>query len=60
MKSKVTKNRKKGWRKVDITDVEDAIEDQRLQERTGYVQQTVQSHSHCDSYYLLTYLLLVV
>ncbi|XP_067941767.1 ribosome biogenesis protein NOP53-like isoform X2 [Watersipora subatra] len=35
MRSRVSKNRKKGWKKVDIADVEDAIEDQRIQERTG-------------------------
>ncbi|KAL5008796.1 hypothetical protein ScPMuIL_014377 [Solemya velum] len=32
---KVGKNRKKGWRSIDITDIEEHLEDERLQERTG-------------------------
>ncbi|KAF6017181.1 GLTSCR2 [Bugula neritina] len=35
MKPKAPKNRKKGWKKVDTTELDDFIEDQRLQERTG-------------------------
>lgn len=35
-KSRLAKNKKKAWRKVDITDVEEFLEDERLQERTGY------------------------
>lgn len=35
-KSRLSKNKKKAWRKVDITDVEEFLEDERLQERTGY------------------------
>lgn len=35
-KTKSAKNRKKGWKKLDTSAVEDFIEDQRLQERTGY------------------------
>ncbi|XP_048735462.2 ribosome biogenesis protein NOP53-like isoform X2 [Ostrea edulis] len=34
-KSRLAKNKKKAWRKVDITDVEEYLEDERLQERTG-------------------------
>ncbi|XP_022332114.1 ribosome biogenesis protein NOP53-like isoform X2 [Crassostrea virginica] len=34
-KSRLAKNKKKAWRKVDITDVEEFLEDERLQERTG-------------------------
>lgn len=34
----LAKNKKKSWRKVDIKDVEEFLEDERLQERTGYVQ----------------------
>merc|ERR1712050_235024 len=34
-KLKVSKNRKKTWRKTDITDVNEYLEDKRLQERTG-------------------------
>ena len=37
MKSRVSKNKKRGWKKVDIADVEDAIEEERIQERTGLV-----------------------
>lgn len=33
--SRLAKNKKKAWRKVDITDVEEFLEDERLQERTG-------------------------
>jgi len=36
MKPKAPKNRKKGWKKVDTTELDDFIEDQRLQERTGF------------------------
>ena len=36
-KSRLAKNKKKAWRKVDITDVEEFLEDERLQERTGQV-----------------------
>jgi len=35
-KARAPKNRKKGWRQTDIKDVEDHLEDERLQERTGY------------------------
>ncbi|XP_067681218.1 ribosome biogenesis protein NOP53-like isoform X1 [Haliotis asinina] len=31
----VSKNKKKGWKKVDISELEDFLEDERLQERTG-------------------------
>ncbi|XP_052275978.1 ribosome biogenesis protein NOP53-like isoform X2 [Dreissena polymorpha] len=31
----LSKNKKKSWRKVDIKDVEEFLEDERLQERTG-------------------------
>lgn len=41
MKAKASKNRKKGWRKVDISEVEDFLEDQNLQERTGLVKTTI-------------------
>ncbi|XP_061173866.1 ribosome biogenesis protein NOP53-like [Saccostrea echinata] len=34
-KSRIAKNKKRAWRKVDITDVEEFLEDERLQERTG-------------------------
>ncbi|XP_063426799.1 ribosome biogenesis protein NOP53-like [Mytilus trossulus] len=34
-KLRISKNKKKGWKKTDITEVEDFLEDQRLQERTG-------------------------
>ncbi|WAR18932.1 NOP53-like protein [Mya arenaria] len=34
-RSRLGKNKKKAWRKVDINDVEEALEDERLQERTG-------------------------
>lgn len=36
-KLKISKNRKKGWKKTDVTEVEDFLEDERLQERTGYI-----------------------
>ncbi|KAK3591541.1 hypothetical protein CHS0354_041586 [Potamilus streckersoni] len=32
---RLSKNKKKSWRKVDISEVEEFLEDQRLQERTG-------------------------
>lgn len=32
-----SKKTKKGWRKADIQDVEDFLEDKRLEERLGYV-----------------------
>jgi nucleolar protein 53 len=32
----LSKNKKKSWRKVDTNDVEEFLEDERLQERTGY------------------------
>ncbi len=31
------KNKKRGWKKVDISALEDFLEDERLQERTGFV-----------------------
>jgi nucleolar protein 53 len=34
-KLRISKNKKKGWKKTDIKDVEDFLEDERLQERTG-------------------------
>jgi len=34
-RSRLSKNKKKAWRKVNIDDVEDLLEDERLQERTG-------------------------
>ncbi len=35
-RKRVSKNKKKNWRKhTDIEDVEEYLEDQRLQERTG-------------------------
>ncbi|CAG2249969.1 GLTSCR2 [Mytilus edulis] len=34
-KLRISKNKKKGWKKTDITEVEEFLEDQRLQERTG-------------------------
>ena len=35
-RKRVSKNKKKNWRKhTDITEVEEFLEDQRLQERTG-------------------------
>ena len=37
-KRKVSKNKKKSWRKhCDITEIEEFLEDERLQERTGYM-----------------------
>ena len=32
----LNKTKKKSWRKVNIDQVEDFLEDERLQERTGY------------------------
>ncbi|KAL3874911.1 hypothetical protein ACJMK2_037863 [Sinanodonta woodiana] len=34
-RQRLNKNKKKSWRKVDISEVEEFLEDQRLQERTG-------------------------
>jgi len=34
-RKRISKNKKKGWKKTDIKDVEDFLEDERLQERTG-------------------------
>ncbi|CAH1773258.1 unnamed protein product [Owenia fusiformis] len=34
-KKRLSKNKKKTWKKTDVQDVEDHLEDQRLQERTG-------------------------
>lgn len=36
-RKRLSKNKKKNWRKTDIADVEEHLEDVRLQERTGYV-----------------------
>lgn len=35
-KTRGSKSRKKGWKNVDITDVEQHLEDVRRDERTGY------------------------
>lgn len=42
---KVGKNKKKGWRSIDITDVEQHLEDERLQERTGCVCNTITNYN---------------
>ena len=34
-RKKLSKNKKKNWRKTDIKDIEDHLEDIRVQERTG-------------------------
>ena len=34
-RSRSGKNRKKGWRKTDITDVDEYLDDKRHEERTG-------------------------
>ncbi|XP_060083805.1 ribosome biogenesis protein NOP53-like [Ylistrum balloti] len=34
-KSRLGKNKKKAWKAIDITEVEDVLEDERMQERTG-------------------------
>lgn len=33
----LNKNKKKSWRKVDTTELDEFLEDERLQERTGFV-----------------------
>ncbi|XP_021340488.1 glioma tumor suppressor candidate region gene 2 protein-like, partial [Mizuhopecten yessoensis] len=34
-KSRLGKNKKKAWKAIDVTEVEDVMEDERMQERTG-------------------------
>ena len=34
-RKRVSKNKKRNWRKTDIDDVEEFVEDQRLEERKG-------------------------
>lgn len=34
-RKRVNKNKKKNWKSTDIEDVEEYLEDRRLQERTG-------------------------
>ena len=52
----LNKTKKKSWRKVNIDQVEDFLEDERLQERTGYFMSilidlihVVDSHHRCKS-----------
>jgi len=35
-RKRFNKNKKKNWRKAKVDDIEEFLEDQRLQERTGY------------------------
>lgn len=34
-KKRVPKHKKKGWKQIDITEVEEALDDKRLEERIG-------------------------
>ncbi len=36
-RKRLSKNKKKSWRKTDVRDVEEFLEEERLEERTGYV-----------------------
>ena len=36
-RKKLSKNKKKNWRKTDIDDVEEYLEDKRHEERTGLI-----------------------
>ena len=46
-RNRLSRNKKKGWRKTDITHVEEYLDDKRHEERTGYLQIPIMRAKHC-------------
>ena len=47
-RNRISKNKKKAWKKVNTDEVEKALEDERLQQRTGYVYPDLEECCFCS------------